>query len=209
MPSGATSRAERTGPQAQRFIREARPEDRHGNLPAVPRLLQHQLDLDRPHRLLQRRGDEIPHVDWRSARISPFRRCRKGILGLAGFPEIEVAFRESEVTHSVGGPKLLHPQSSFRKAFTPTEGTGGGYGSPDTSNFVNRHMWSVHFTAHPLSSPPRVDGLAPAPSISASAKTTTVSSFSPLSPSSRALQQGGLTRGVILGGHFREGHSYN
>ncbi|KAF8874482.1 hypothetical protein BD779DRAFT_1664243 [Infundibulicybe gibba] len=52
----------------------------------------------------------------------------KGILSIAGFPEVEVAFRESEVTHSVGGPKLLpfkpliDPIPEFRKAFTPTLG---------------------------------------------------------------------------------------
>ena len=52
----------------------------------------------------------------------------KGILSLAGFPEIEVAFRESEVTHSVGGPKLLpfnplfDPLPEFRKPFTATLG---------------------------------------------------------------------------------------
>ena len=52
----------------------------------------------------------------------------KGILRLAGFPEIEVAFRESEVTYSVGGPKLLpfdpflDPIPEFRKPFTSTLG---------------------------------------------------------------------------------------
>jgi len=52
----------------------------------------------------------------------------KGILGLAGFPEIEVAFRESEVTQSVAAPKffsfnpLTDPIPKFRKPFTPTLG---------------------------------------------------------------------------------------
>jgi hypothetical protein len=52
----------------------------------------------------------------------------KDILRQAGFPNIEVAFRESEVTRSVGGPKLLSfnplldPIPEFRKAFTPTLG---------------------------------------------------------------------------------------
>jgi hypothetical protein len=52
----------------------------------------------------------------------------KGILGQAGFPEIEVAFRESEVTRSGSGPKLLsfNPLEDlipeFRKSFTPTLG---------------------------------------------------------------------------------------
>lgn len=52
----------------------------------------------------------------------------KNILSLAGFPEIEVAFRESEVTYSAGGPKLLpfnplvDPIPEFRKPFTPTLG---------------------------------------------------------------------------------------
>lgn len=51
----------------------------------------------------------------------------QGILSQAGFPEIEVAFRESEVTHSAG-PKLLpfNPVidhiPEFRKPFTPTLG---------------------------------------------------------------------------------------
>ncbi|KAG7096384.1 hypothetical protein E1B28_003828 [Marasmius oreades] len=66
------------------------------------------------------------------------------ILSQTGFPGIEVAFRESEATLSVRGPKLLsldpllHPVPGFRKPFTPTlglsiaplktphyEGTGG------------------------------------------------------------------------------------
>ena len=52
----------------------------------------------------------------------------KGILGQAGFPEIEVAFRESEVTRSGSGPKLLSfnpledPVPEFRKSLTPTLG---------------------------------------------------------------------------------------
>ena len=46
----------------------------------------------------------------------------------AGFPDIEVAFRESEVTRSVVGPKLLSPKPlldpipEFRKPFTPMLG---------------------------------------------------------------------------------------
>ncbi|PWW76384.1 hypothetical protein C7212DRAFT_357329 [Tuber magnatum] len=70
----------------------------------------------------------------------------KDILFQAGFPNLEVAFRESEVIRSVGGPKLLpfhpliDPIPEFRKAFTATlglsiaplrtpyyEGTGGLY----------------------------------------------------------------------------------
>ena len=52
----------------------------------------------------------------------------KDILCKAGFPEIEVAFRESVVTRSVGGPKLLpfnpliDSVPNFRKPFTPTLG---------------------------------------------------------------------------------------
>lgn len=52
----------------------------------------------------------------------------KAILTSAGFPEIEVAFRESEVTRSIGGPKLhpfnrlVDPIPEFRKPFTPTLG---------------------------------------------------------------------------------------
>jgi hypothetical protein len=53
----------------------------------------------------------------------------KDILSQAGFPDIEVAFRESEVTYSVhAGPKLLpfNPLRNFipeyRKPFTPTLG---------------------------------------------------------------------------------------
>ena len=51
----------------------------------------------------------------------------KGVLSQAGFPNIEVAFRESEVTRFVSGPKLLPLDpldaiAKFRKAFTPTLG---------------------------------------------------------------------------------------
>jgi hypothetical protein len=52
----------------------------------------------------------------------------KGILSQAGFPDIEVAFRESEVTHYVAGPKflpfnrLIDPIPEFRKPFMPTLG---------------------------------------------------------------------------------------
>ncbi|EJC98230.1 uncharacterized protein FOMMEDRAFT_137152 [Fomitiporia mediterranea MF3/22] len=51
----------------------------------------------------------------------------KDILSQAGFPDIEVAFRESEVTHSAGlkllpfNP-LVDPIPDFRKPFTPTLG---------------------------------------------------------------------------------------
>ena len=56
---------------------------------------------------------------------SPIYKC---ILSQAGLPEIEVAFRESEVTHPVVGPELLpfnplvDPIPEFRKPFTPTLG---------------------------------------------------------------------------------------
>jgi hypothetical protein len=48
-------------------------------------------------------------------------------LSLAGFPEIELAFRESVVSRSVAGPKLLSfnlldPVPEFRKPFVPTLG---------------------------------------------------------------------------------------
>lgn len=48
----------------------------------------------------------------------------KDILSQAGFPDIEVAFRESEVTHSVLLPfkPLFDPIPEFRKPFTPTLG---------------------------------------------------------------------------------------
>ena len=52
----------------------------------------------------------------------------KGILGQAGFPETEGAFRESQVTRSGSGPKLPSlnpledPVPEFRKSFTPTLG---------------------------------------------------------------------------------------
>jgi hypothetical protein len=52
----------------------------------------------------------------------------KDILKLAGFNEIEVAFRESEVTQSIAGPRLLSfnplsdPVPKFRKPFTPILG---------------------------------------------------------------------------------------
>lgn len=52
----------------------------------------------------------------------------KDLLGSAGFPEIEVAFRESEVTYSASGPKLspFDPVrdrvAEFRKPFAPVLG---------------------------------------------------------------------------------------
>jgi hypothetical protein len=73
-------------------------------------------------------------------------KITKGILNSAGFADIEVAFRESEVNYSVTGQKLqyfdplLDSIAAFRKPFTPTlglpiallktpqcEGTGGLY----------------------------------------------------------------------------------
>lgn len=49
----------------------------------------------------------------------------KDIPSQAGFPDIKVAFRESEVTRSVAGPKLpfnplTNPIPEFSKPFTPT-----------------------------------------------------------------------------------------
>jgi hypothetical protein len=139
-----------------------------GNLP-VPRLLQHQLDLDRPRRLRQRRGDETPpmwigllHGSLLLDAAVAAANAIKGILGPAGFPD-------------VGGPKLL-------SSTTPSRAPQG----------VHAHARLLH---RPAQDAPR-RGCAPAPSISVSAKTTTVSSFSPL-PMSLALHRRSRQYGLL------------
>ncbi|KAG7451368.1 uncharacterized protein BT62DRAFT_916395 [Guyanagaster necrorhizus] len=155
MPSGAPciyksgpAWPERKGPGAQRFIREARPVYGH---PIAGSWLKIGTDI---YKSLDSRGimwTSIDPVAFANAKEkTPFcpllmwigvkhktlpfdvavaaADAIKVILSLAGFPEIEVAFRESEVTHSVGGPKLLpfNPLldciPEFRKPFTPTLG---------------------------------------------------------------------------------------
>jgi len=139
---------ERKGPQAQRYIREVRPVYGH---PIADSWFKIGTDI---YKSLDSRGVKWTSIDpvtfANAGEKTPF--CRllmwigvkhktlsfddavaatdaiKGILSLAGFPEIEVAFRESEVTHSVGGPKLLpfnplfDPIPEFRKPFTATLG---------------------------------------------------------------------------------------
>jgi hypothetical protein len=92
----------------------------------------------------------------------------KGILSLAGFPEIKVAFCESEVTHSVGGPKLLSlnplidPIPKFHKPFTPMlgfsimplkrphyKGTGALYFHLSKDNNCIVLLTTVHITYPP------------------------------------------------------------
>ena len=179
MPSGAPciyksgpAWHERQSPQAQRYIREARPVYDH---PIAGSWLKIGADI---YNFLDSRSVKWTSVDpvafADAGEKTPFFRLLiwigvkretlpfedavavagaiKGILNLAGFPEIEVAFRESEMTYSVGGPKLLpfNPIdriSSFRKPRlaspaplkTPHyEGTGALYFrlSTDDDRFV-------------------------------------------------------------------------
>jgi len=139
---------ERKGPQAQRYIREARPVYCH---PIAGDWLKIGTDIYQALDALGVKWTSIDPVAFADAgEKTPF--CPllmwigvkhetlafeaavtaagtvKDILRQAGFPKIEVAFRESEVTRSVGGPKLLSfdplvdPIPEFRKAFTPTLG---------------------------------------------------------------------------------------
>ena len=138
----------RTGPEAQRIIREARPVYSHAIGPvwlSIGNLIYNYLDSI--------------HVTWTS--INPLAYADRGeakpfcplilsigvmpsslvyenavvaadgvkaILAKANFPDIEVAFVESVVTRSATGPKLqsfdplLDGVSEFRKPFTPTLG---------------------------------------------------------------------------------------
>ncbi|KIM27485.1 hypothetical protein M408DRAFT_165369 [Serendipita vermifera MAFF 305830] len=152
MPSGAPciyksgpAWLEPTGPQAQRFIREARPVYGH---PIADSWLKIGTDI---YKYLDSRSVKWTSVDpvgfANAGEKTPFcpllmwigvkRKTLvfddavtaangiKDILSQAGFPDIEVAFRESEVTSSVG-PKLLpfnplvDSVPDFRKHFTPT-----------------------------------------------------------------------------------------
>ncbi|KAG8808704.1 hypothetical protein FRC17_003821, partial [Serendipita sp. 399] len=155
MPSGAPciyksgpAWPERKGPQAQRFIREARPVYGH---PIAGSWLKVGMDI---YKLLDscsimwtsidpvafaNAGEKTPFCPllmWIGVKHKTLlfddavaaANAIKRILSLAGFPEIEVAFRESEVIHSVGGPKLLpfnplvDPIPEFHKPFIPTLG---------------------------------------------------------------------------------------
>ncbi|KAG8893234.1 hypothetical protein FRB99_002117, partial [Tulasnella sp. 403] len=139
---------ERKGPQAQRYAREARPIYGH---PIADSWLKIGADI---YKLLDSRNVKWTSIDpvafanagektpfcpllmWIGVRHETLlfddavaaARSIKDILSQAGFPDIEVAFRESEVTHSVAGPKLLpfnpltDPIPEFRKPFTPTLG---------------------------------------------------------------------------------------
>ena len=138
---------ERTGPMEHRIIREARPAYDH---PIANSWLEIGTDI---HRFLDSRNvrwtsiDPVAFANANAEDDTPF--CPllvwigvqpktlafedavtaangvKSILSQAGFPDIEVAFRESEVTRSAG-PELLPfaplldfiPE--FRKHFTPT-----------------------------------------------------------------------------------------
>ncbi|KAG7442270.1 uncharacterized protein BT62DRAFT_973805 [Guyanagaster necrorhizus] len=139
---------ERPGPHAQRFIREARPVYGHpiaGSWLEIGTEIYKSLDS---HGVMWTSIDPVafanagektpfcPLLMWIGVKHKtlPFDAAVaaadaiKLILSLAGFPDIEVAFRESEVTHSVGGPKLLpftplfDRIPKFRKPFTPTLG---------------------------------------------------------------------------------------
>ena len=155
MPSGAPciyksgpAWPERKGPEAQRFIREARPVYGH---PIAGSWLKIGTDI---YKFLDscsvmwtsidpvafaNAGEKTPFcplIMWIGVKHETLlfdaavaaADAIKRILSLAGFPEVEVAFRESEVTHSVAGPKLLpfnplvDPIPEFRKPFTPTLG---------------------------------------------------------------------------------------
>ncbi|KAG8797913.1 hypothetical protein FRC17_007607, partial [Serendipita sp. 399] len=155
MPSGAPciyksgpAWPERKGPQAQRFIREARPVYGH---PIAGSWLKIGMDIYKCLDSFSVMWTSIDPVAFANAgEKTPFcpllmwigvkpntllfddavaaANAIKRILSLAGFSDLEVAFRESEVTHSVGGPKLLpfnplvEPIPEFRKPFTPTLG---------------------------------------------------------------------------------------
>ena len=155
VPSGATciyksgpAWPEHKGPRAQRFFREARPVYGH---PIADSWLKIGTDIYKFLDSCSIMWTSIDPVAFANAgEKTPF--CSllmwigvkhetllfdaavaaadaiKHTLGLAGFPEIEVAFRESEVTRSVTGLKLLpfnpliDPTPEFRKPFTPTLG---------------------------------------------------------------------------------------
>ncbi|KAF8874483.1 hypothetical protein BD779DRAFT_1703538 [Infundibulicybe gibba] len=139
---------ERKGPQAQSYIREARPVHGHpiaGSWLEIGAEIYQSLDArgvkwtsidpvafadageEKPFcPLLMWIGVKPETLHFEDAVVAA--DAIKGILTIAGFPDIEVAFRESEVTHSVCGPKLLpvkpftDPIPEFCKAFTPTLG---------------------------------------------------------------------------------------
>jgi hypothetical protein len=138
----------RQGLEAQRFIREARPVHGHP-------ITDSWLDLgDKIYKLLDAHGvmwtsidpvafanagENIPFCPllmWIGVKHQMLHfddavvaaDAIKGVLGAAGFSDIEVAFRESKVTRCVTGPRLLpfvplvDPTATSRKPFTPTLG---------------------------------------------------------------------------------------
>ena len=155
MPSGAPcvyksgpAWPEPKGPQAQRFIREARPVYNH---PIAGSWLKIATDVYKFLDSCSIKWTSIDPVAFANAGekmpFCPFlmwigvkhrtllfndavaaANAIKAILSQAGFPKIEVAFRESEVTRSIAGPKLFSfnpltdPIPKFRKHFTPTLG---------------------------------------------------------------------------------------
>ncbi|PWW76389.1 hypothetical protein C7212DRAFT_357331 [Tuber magnatum] len=157
---------ERNGPEGQPYIREARPVYGHpiaNNWLAIGTEIYKALDtlgvkwtsIDPV--AFANAGEKIsfcPLLMWIGVKHETLTyeaavtaaNTVKDILFQAGFPKLEVAFRESEVMRSVGGPKLLpfdpliDPIPEFRKPFTATlglsiaplstpyyEGTGGLY----------------------------------------------------------------------------------
>ena len=136
----------RTGPEAQRILREARPVCEHpmqARWLAIGQLIYEHLDsrdvewssID-PVRFAEAGEEEVsvlhlwigvmPGTLAFEAAKEAAKGC-KDTLAREGFPDVEVAFRESVVTHSVG-PKLLSfdpsidPVPELRSPFTPTLG---------------------------------------------------------------------------------------
>ncbi|KAG0128864.1 hypothetical protein HOY82DRAFT_621389 [Tuber indicum] len=130
------------GPQAQRYIRETRPVYGH---PIANDWLKIGTDIYQALDALGVKWTSIDPVAFADAgEKTPFcpllvwigvkhetlafeaamtaADAVKHILCQAGFPKIEVAFRESEVTRSLGGPKLLSETPSE----TPSQSSGTG-----------------------------------------------------------------------------------
>lgn len=140
---------ERTGPESYRIVREARPVYDHpiaDQWHAIGASIYHFLDSQsvkwtsidpvafaeegevKPFCPLLMWIGVYPESLLYNAAVAAAEAIKK-ILAHAGFPEIEVAFRESIVTRSVApGPKLysfnplLDPVPELRKPFTPTLG---------------------------------------------------------------------------------------
>ena len=139
---------ERKGPDAQRYIREARPAYGH-RIAGSWREIGTQISKCLDSRSIKwtsidpvafaNAGEKTPFCPlliWIGVKHETLLfddavaagNAIKDILGQVGFPEIDVAFRESDVIRSVAGPKLLpfnpllDPVPDLRKAFTPTLG---------------------------------------------------------------------------------------